>query len=58
VRMAVIANEYFDDVRAPHVPGVIQKAALSAGAAMGRLVGYRPQYAPAPAAPQAATAAA
>ena len=58
VRMAVIANEYFDDVRAPHVPGAIQKAALSAGAAMGRLVGYTPQYVPTPAAPQAATAAA
>ena len=58
VRMAVIANEYFDDVRAPHVPGAIQKAALSAGAAMGRLVGYTPQYVPASAAPQAATAAA
>ena len=57
VRMAVIANEYFDDVRAPHVPGAIQKAALSAGAAVGRLVGYTPQYAPVPAAPQAATAA-
>jgi hypothetical protein len=55
--MAVIANEYFDDVRAPHVPGAIQKAALSAAAAVGRLVGYTPQYAPAPAAPRPATAA-
>ena len=57
VRMAVIANEYFDDVRAPHLPGAIQKAALSAGAAVGRLVGYTPQYAPAPAAPKPATPA-
>ncbi len=48
VRMAVIANEYFDDVRAPHVPGALQKAALSAGAAVGRLVGYTPSYQPAP----------
>jgi hypothetical protein len=30
----------------------------SAGAAVGRLVGYSPQYATAPAAPQPATAAA
>jgi len=58
VRMAVIANAYFDDVRAPHVPGPLQKAALAAGAAVGRLVGYEPQYVPAPAAPQTATASA
>ena len=57
VRMAVIAKEYFDDVRAPHVPGAIQKAALSAGAAVGRLVGYTPRYAPAPAVPKLRTAA-
>ena len=56
--MAVIANTYFDDVRAPHIPGAIQKAALSAGAAVGRLVGSQPNYVPAPAAPQPATAAA
>jgi len=58
VRMTVIANAYFDDVRAPHVPGAIQKAVLSAGAAVGRLVGYQPNYVPAPAAPQPATATA
>ena len=51
VRMAVIANEYFDDVRAPHVPGALQKAALSAGAAVGRLVGYTPSYQPVPSLP-------
>ena len=51
VRMAVIANEYFDDVRAPRVPGALQKAALAAGAAVGRLVGYTPSYQPAPALP-------
>jgi hypothetical protein len=49
--MAVIANEYFDDVRAPRVPGALQKAALAAGAAVGRLVGYAPSYQPAPALP-------
>ena len=58
VRMAVIANAYFDDVRAPHVPGAIQKAALAAGAAVGRLVGYQPNYVPAPTAPKPATATA
>ena len=58
VRMTVIANAYFDDVRAPHVPGAIQKAVLSAGAAVGRLVGYQPNHVPAPAAPQPATATA
>jgi quercetin dioxygenase-like cupin family protein len=58
VRMAVIANEHFDDVRAPRVPAAIQKAALSAGAAVGRLVGYTPQYTPTPAAPRLRTAAA
>jgi quercetin dioxygenase-like cupin family protein len=47
VRMAVIANSYFDDVRAPRVPGALQKAALAAGAAVGRLVGYTPSYEPA-----------
>ena len=51
VRMAVIANEYFDDVRAPRVPGALQKAALAAGAAVGRLVGYTPSYQPVPALP-------
>ena len=51
VRMAVIANEYFDDVRAPHVPGALQKAALAAGAAVGRLVGYTPSYQPVPSLP-------
>ena len=57
IRMAVIAKEYFDDVRAPRVPGAVQKAALSAGAAVGRLVGYTPQYAPVPVTQRPATAA-
>ena len=57
LRMAVIANAYLDDVRMPHVPGGIQKAALAAGAAVGRLAGYQPTYVPAPAAHRPATAA-
>jgi hypothetical protein len=58
VRMAVIANAYFDDVRAPHVPGPVQKAALATAAALGRLVGYRPEYVPGTAAATPAPAAA
>jgi quercetin dioxygenase-like cupin family protein len=58
LRMAVIANAYLDDVRMPHVPAVLQKAALATGAAVGRLAGYQPSYVPAPAAHQPATAAA
>jgi len=58
VRMAVIANAHFDDVRAPLVPGAIQKAALAAGAAVGRLMGYQPAYVPTPAVQQPATAVA
>jgi hypothetical protein len=58
LRLAVIANAHFDDVRLPHVPAFAQKAALATGAAMGRLAGFRPAYeavggldpAPAPAA--------
>ena len=56
--MAVIANAYLEDVRMPYVPGPVQKAALAAGAAVGRLVGYEPQYVPAPAASKPATASA
>jgi quercetin dioxygenase-like cupin family protein len=47
LRLAVIANAHFDDVRLPHVPATLQKAALVAGAAVGRMLGYRPTYEPA-----------
>jgi quercetin dioxygenase-like cupin family protein len=47
LRLAVIANEHFDDVRLPYVPHFLQKAALVAGAAVGRLAGYRPAPHPA-----------
>ena len=64
LRLAVIANASFDDSRAPYVPAWMQKAGLAVGAALGRLAGYEPTYAPAPAAaapapsaqPEAATA--
>jgi hypothetical protein len=44
LRLAVIANAHFDDVRLPHVPAFAQKAALVGGAALGRLAGFRPTY--------------
>ena len=46
LRLAVIANAHFDDVRLPHVPAFAQKAALATGAALGRLAGFEPAYAP------------
>jgi hypothetical protein len=58
LRIAVIANASLGDVRMPHVPGAIQKAALAAGAALGRLVGYQPAYAPGNAVAKPATASA
>ena len=46
LRLAVIANAHFDDVRLPYVPAPLQKLALLAGAAAGRLLGYEPTYEP------------
>jgi quercetin dioxygenase-like cupin family protein len=46
LRLAVIANAHFDDVRLPYVPAFAQKAALATGAAVGRLAGFRPTYEP------------
>jgi quercetin dioxygenase-like cupin family protein len=46
LRLAVIANAHFDDVRLPRVPAVAQRAALTMGAAVGRLAGYQPSYQP------------
>ena len=47
LRLAVIANAHFDDVRLPYVPGFAQKAALVMGASIGRLAGFQPTYEPA-----------
>jgi hypothetical protein len=44
LRLTVIANAHFDDVRLPYVPTFAQKAALVGGAALGRLAGFRPTY--------------
>jgi quercetin dioxygenase-like cupin family protein len=46
LRLAVIANANFDDLRMPHVPAFAQKAVLAMGAAFGRLAGYQPTYEP------------
>ena len=44
LRLAVIANAHFDDVRLPYVPGFAQKAALAMGAGIGRLAGFQPAF--------------
>ena len=59
IRLAVIANHHFDDVRLPLVPQSLQKLALALGAPFGRAAGYRPVFDPTTAgetAPAAATA--
>jgi quercetin dioxygenase-like cupin family protein len=44
LRLAVIANHHFGDVRLPFPPASIQRLSLMFGAPLGRLVGYRPTY--------------
>ncbi len=44
LRLAVIANAHFDDVRLPFPPAWVQKAGLVMGAPIGRLLGYTPTY--------------
>jgi mannose-6-phosphate isomerase-like protein (cupin superfamily) len=44
LRLAVIANAHFDDVRLPFPPAWMQKAGLVMGAPVGRLLGYKPTY--------------
>ena len=44
LRLAVIANAHFEDVRLPFPPAWMQKAGLAMGAPLGRLLGYEPQY--------------
>ena len=48
LRLAVIANAHYDTVRLPFPPAWMQKAGLALGAPLGKLVGYKPVYAPAP----------
>jgi quercetin dioxygenase-like cupin family protein len=47
LRLAVIANHHFGDVRLPFPPAWLQRLGLAFGAPLGRLVGYRPTYEPA-----------
>lgn len=47
LRLAVIANAHFDDVRLPSPPAWLQKMGLVMGAPLGRLLGYKPTYEPA-----------
>jgi mannose-6-phosphate isomerase-like protein (cupin superfamily) len=45
LRLAVIASAYFDVVRLPFPPALVQRAGLAVGAPIGKLLGYRPTYA-------------
>ena len=47
LRLAVIAQAHFDDVRLPFPPVWMQRAGLALGAPVGRVAGYEPTYAPA-----------
>lgn len=47
LRLAVIADHHFDDLRLPVVPAWMQRVALSLGAPIGRLLGYDGRYVPA-----------
>jgi quercetin dioxygenase-like cupin family protein len=44
LRLAVIAQAYFDTVRLTSPPAWLQKAGLALGAPLGRLAGYAPTY--------------
>jgi quercetin dioxygenase-like cupin family protein len=46
LRLAVIANHHFDDVRLPLVPHSLQKLGLALGAPTGRILGYGPTFDP------------
>lgn len=48
LRLAVIADAHFDDVRLPRLPAWLQRTALLLGAAIGRRLGYRATYEPGP----------
>jgi mannose-6-phosphate isomerase-like protein (cupin superfamily) len=49
LRLAVIARAHFDTVRLPYPSAWLQKTSLALGAPLGRALGYRPTYTPAPA---------
>ena len=41
IRLAVIANAHFDDVRLPFPPAWMQKLGLAMGAPVGRMLGFK-----------------
>jgi quercetin dioxygenase-like cupin family protein len=53
LRLAVIAQAHFEDVRLPFPPVWMQRAGLAMGAPVGRLFGYGAVYVPAEGAPAA-----
>jgi mannose-6-phosphate isomerase-like protein (cupin superfamily) len=56
IRLAVIANSHFDDVRLPLIPQSLQKLALALGAPVGKLLGFAATYDPRPGELEAAAA--
>ena len=44
LRLAVIANHHFDDVRLPVLPHALQKLGLALGAPAGKLLGFAPTF--------------
>ena len=54
LRLAVIAEHHFGDVRLPFPPAWVQRLGLLLGARVGRLLGYKATYTPS--APKAPTA--
>ena len=48
LRLAVIANNHFDDVRLPRIPQSLQKLALAMGAPFGKALGFKATYDPLP----------
>jgi mannose-6-phosphate isomerase-like protein (cupin superfamily) len=44
LRLAVIAQAHFDDVRLAFPPAALQRMGLAAGAALGRTLGYEASY--------------
>ena len=47
LRLAVIANAHFDTVQLPFPPAILQRIGLALGSPAGRVLGYKPTYAPA-----------
>jgi quercetin dioxygenase-like cupin family protein len=45
LRLAVVAQHHFDDVRLPFPPAWMQRAGLALGAPLGRLLGYQATFA-------------